>query len=193
MASSGCAGDISIDAKIYAAESSNGVDWTVLGAVSGAYASAGKEVYASDFVYKDGTYYLWITEAESLYGHRFSQGTSPTSLTQIGTISGLNFGWAQVRTFLNSDGTVLLIYSPRYGSHPGADSGNMYMADTTLSNPLVISNEQVVAENTNEYMGILKDSSVYRWYYWEGDVHGLMRTYPTGTLRGRASILRLHQ
>jgi hypothetical protein len=161
----GCPGDIEVDAKIYAAESVNGTNWNVLGPVSGTLATPGKETYAASFVYVNGKFYLWITEAQDGYCHRLSSGSSITSLTEIGIVSGLNFGWAKVVAYLNSDKTVSLIYSPRGGSHPGADTGKQYMADVNLASPLSISNERVIQQRGDFSMALTKDDSTWRWYY----------------------------
>ncbi|MBL1275176.1 MAG: hypothetical protein COB30_003735 [Ectothiorhodospiraceae bacterium] len=68
-----CGCNIPVDASIYAATSTDGINWTPKGEVSGVY--NGQEKYIDDFQYRNGEYYLWSHRAQGGQGHSASKGT----------------------------------------------------------------------------------------------------------------------
>jgi len=147
--------------------SSNGKDWNIDGKVNGAYSSSGNEVYASGWVFNGTAFYLYVTTAEGGDSKAAASGTNALSLSELGGVSALSFGWSGVDTFLHDDGnTVILMYEPDGSSgHPGIANDNLYFATAHLSDMTNIENERVVSSSGHERNIIFKDGSEWKWYY----------------------------
>ncbi|MCD4791916.1 MAG: T9SS type A sorting domain-containing protein [Bacteroidales bacterium] len=182
-----CGCNVGVDAAVFLATSSNAVDWTIEGQVSGAGANPGDEVYASGWVFDGTTFYLYINTAEGGYCKSASKGTDPLNLNYMGGVSALDFGWAGVDTYLHDDNnTVTLMYEPSGGSHPGCSNDNLYFATTYLDDIRNIENERVITDSGHERNIIFKDGTEWKWYYSdEADEYNNainMRTHPVTAL-----------
>lgn len=180
-----CDCNIEVDAYVYRAESSDGVNWTVIGEVSGANSSPGHENYPADFQYVDGTYYLWTVKAQGGYAQSISSGTDPSNLTYLGEITGLDFGWSALKTFVHNDSnTVTLIYNPH--SNDDEASTELKMATQYLDGDLTVRlDERVLDASLGDPADAVTnrifkdaDNSRWLWYYTkEADDNIYLRTH----------------
>lgn len=162
-----CSCDVEVDAYIYSATSQDGIAWTIDGEVKGVGNQAGQENYVDDFHYQGGQYYLWTHKAEGGHQHFVARGSSRTSMSLLGDVPSLCWGWSQLKSFLHDDNnTITLIYDPNGGC--AAQDANLYFSRSTLSQPRSIANERVIHSRSGERTNsLLKDpeSGVWRWYY----------------------------
>jgi len=180
-ATSGCDCNISVDAFVYTASSVDGINWTPEGEVSGAYNQDGNESYGSAFEYASGNYYLWSHYASG--GHTFhaSKGTDNTSLTELGVVPELNFGWSPLETFLHDDNnTVTFIYVP---NGPEYEGDELRFGTCTLDEPTVVTDVRLITDQgAHRFSAMLKDeeAGLWRWYYGFGAAGDpvLLRTAP---------------
>jgi hypothetical protein len=180
-ATSGCDCNISVDAFVYTASSADGINWTPEGEVSGAYNQDGNESYGSAFEYAGGNYYLWSHYASG--GHTFhaSKGTDNTSLTELGVVPELNFGWSPLETFLHDDNnTVTFIYVP---NGPDYEGDELRFGTCTLDDPTVVTDVRLITnQGAHRFSAMLKDedAGLWRWYYGYGAAGDpiLLRTAP---------------
>lgn len=163
-----CGCNISVDSRVYGATSVDGNTWTVEGAVGGTYSSSGSEVYAAGWVYDGSQFGLYVTTAEGGQLKSASRGSNAWSLTELGGISALNWGWSGLDAYLHDDNnTITLIYDPLGGTHPGSNNDNLYFATTHLDDMRTIQNERVVQSNGVERNIIFRDGNEWKWYYSE--------------------------
>lgn len=161
-----CKCNIEVDAYIYAATSTDGVNWTVQGEVKGAYNNPGDENYPDDFLYKDGQYYLWSHKAQGGYRHSASKGSDYLNLTELGPISDLCWSGDMVHAYLHDDGkTVTLAYDPGRGCLQS--DKELFFSETTLDDITKDSNRRLIHNLGQRFNIILKDidSGLWRWYY----------------------------
>ena len=161
-----CKCNISVDAFIYAATSTDGKNWTVQGEVTGVYNENGQENYADDFQYRNGQYYLWSHRAQGGQTHHASKGSDYMNLTSLGEIPELCWGWSVIHTFLHDDGkTVTPVYDSGGGCAPSND--NLYFGTTSLDNMTTVTTERVIHSKGQRDNFIYKDvdAGIWRWYY----------------------------
>lgn len=182
-ASASCGCNVGVDAAVYLATSSDGIGWTIDGAVNGTYSAQGNEVYASGWVHNGTNFGLYVTTAEGGQDKAASSGSDPLNLTESGGVPGLDFGWSGVDTYLHDDNnTITLIYEPDGGTHSGKNNDNLYFATSHLDNMTSIQNERVVTSSGDERNIIFRDGNEWKWYYSdEADEYNnviKLRTYP---------------
>ena len=161
-----CGCNVSVDAAVYLATSANGTSWTIEGPVGGTYAGGGNEVYASGWVYNGSDFGLYVTVAEGGKDKSASKGSNPLSLSELGGVDALRFGWSGVDTYLHDDNnTITLMYEPDGGAHPGTANDNLFFATAHLDDMTNIQNERVVTTNGDERNLIFQDGNEWKWYY----------------------------
>ncbi|WNM64001.1 hypothetical protein [Candidatus Nitrospira neomarina] len=178
-----CGCDTGVDAQVFLGTSVDGKNWTVEGAVGGTYATNTHEVYAADWVYNGSQFGLYVTVAEGAMGKFASRGSNPLSLSELGGVSALAWGWSGLDAYLHDDNnTVTLIYNPYGGNHPGVNNDNLYFATTSLNDMKNIQNERVITTSGELQNKIFRDGNEWKWYYsddpsWNINVIKL-RTHP---------------
>lgn len=182
-----CGCDIGVDARVFLGTSVDGKSWTVDGSVSGTYFTSGFEVYSSGWVYDGNNFGLYVTTAEGGMNKAASRGSNPLSLTELGGVSALAWGWSGLDAYLHDDNnTITLIYNPQGGSHPGSSNDNLYFATTHLNDMRNIQNERVITSSGALQNKIFRDGNEWKWYYsddpsWNNNVIRL-RTHPISTV-----------
>jgi len=161
-----CGCNVSVDAEVFMAASSNGSNWTVEGGVNGTYAAGGHEVYASGWVYNGTEFGLFVTTAQGGHDKAASKGENPLSLNELGSVPALNWGWSGVDAYLHDDNnTITLIYEPSGGAHHGTRNDKLFFATTYLDNMTNIQNERVISNSGDEKNIIFRDGNEWKWYY----------------------------
>jgi len=178
-----CGCNISVYARVFLGTSVDGKNWTVKGTVGGTYSAGGDEVYASGWVYNGNVFGLYVITAEGGMIHSASKGSNEQSLTELGRVNTLNWGWAGLDAYLhNYNNTITLIYNPAGGGHPGTSNDFTYFATTHLDDMANIQNERVI-DNSGEVRNyIFQDGNEWKWYYsddpsWNNNAIKL-RTHP---------------
>ncbi|GJL69218.1 MAG: hypothetical protein NPIRA06_18530 [Nitrospirales bacterium] len=163
-----CGCNVDVDARVFGATSVDGKSWTVEGPVNGTYDNSGSEVYASGWVYNGSQFGLYVTTAEGGQKKSASKGSNSWSLSELGGVSALDWGWSGLDAYLHDDNnTITLIYDPAGGSHPGSNNDDLYFATTHLDDMKNIQQERVVQSNGVERNVIIRDGNEWKWYYSE--------------------------
>ena len=157
-------GDVEVDGRVFAVESDDGVSWTNLGEVSGAYNRRGHEIYPRAFINHNGETYLYTHRAQGGRDITLSTGSDWRSLNQRGSLWDLADGSDEIQdAFLHADGDTITIVAK---DPKDWRQGGLVLADSSLSNPTQVGNWRTwfPRSTTLKHGKIFRDPTTQKWY-----------------------------